>query len=145
MDYYERLAASAATSGTVLAVATARASLSMSLLPLRQILVMRLLLFQIPVPPTRLTIPIVRQLYMLLPPAVVPLRPSSSGDVRRIAMLRHLSFTQKYLRLGGRLDEVDLQEGLEVQVRHLVLVRDAQGCQILSGIARRSARWGSTQ
>ena len=30
------------------------------------------------------------------------------------------------LRLGGGLDEVDLQERLEVQVRHLILVSDAE-------------------
>jgi len=46
----------------------------------------------------------------------------------------HLSFTNKKhhlrlrkdssLRLGGSLDEVHLQERLEVQVGHLVLVRD---------------------
>ena len=47
--------------------------------------------------------------------------------VRRILLrirIRHLSFTHKNLRL--RLDEVNLQERLEVQVSHLILVRHTE-------------------
>jgi len=52
---------------------------------------------------------------------------------RRSLMVIYLSLTKKHhlrlrkdssLRLGGSLDEVHLQERLEVQVGHLVLVRD---------------------
>ena len=106
---------------------TATASLSVSLVVGRQLL-------HRPSVPAHLALPVGGQHYMIAPVVTSSLRPSHRRCLRRIAdRVGHFIFPfGKYLRrrkdssLRLRLDEVHLQERLEVQVRHLILVRNAQ-------------------
>jgi len=115
---------------------TATASLSVSLVVGRQLL-------HRPSVPAHLALPVGGQHYMIAPVVTSSLRTSIPRGPKRIAYrvghfifpfgkyLRHRRFLVNLRRrkdssLRLRLDEVHLQERLEVQVRHLILVRNAQ-------------------